>query len=301
VPTPPLAIDIQELTRCYGARRAVDRLSLAVPLGASFGLLGPAGAGKTTALRLIGGRLRPSNGGGAILGHDLLRERAAYMPRVAAVPARPAFYQLLSARDNLRMIARGDQERRARIDGLLTLVGLDEQPDRRLRSCPPGVQRRLAVAAALLAAPELLLLDEPTGGLSPAEAAAIHELIRRLSATGLTILLATPSSREVAALCSGAALLSHGRLLAHGPVEALLAERATLLVEAEPLPIAVAVAERMGLAAAPAGRRSLRVEAPPELAPRLVSALVSAGASVYQVTSERRSLAQLCERGDPQS
>jgi ABC-type multidrug transport system ATPase subunit len=292
VPAPPLAIETRELTKCYGARRAVDRLSLAVPRGSVFGLLGPAGAGKTTALRLLAGRLRPSSGGGSILGHDLLRERAAFLPRVAAVPARPAFYQLLSARDNLRALARGNPARRARVDGLLALVGLGEQAELRLRACPPGARRRLALAAALLDAPDLLLLDEPTRGLAPAEAAAIHDLIRRLGAAGLTILLATTAPPEVAELCSGVGLLSHGRLLAQGPVESLFADRPTLLVEAEPLPILVVVAERMGLAPAPAGPRARRVEAPPELAPRLVSALVSAGASVYQVTPERRSLEQ---------
>jgi ABC-2 type transport system ATP-binding protein len=295
VPVPPLAIETRELTKYFGANRAVDRLSLSVPRGVIFGLVGPAGAGKTTALRLIGGRLRPSSGGGSVLGHDLLRERSALLPRAALVPARPALYQLFSARGNLRLLARGNPERRARVESLLAFVGLSEHASLRVRSSPPGAQRRLALAVALLGAPELLLLDEPTGGLAPEDAAAIHDLIRRLGGAGLTIILATPTPREAEQLCSAVGLLSHGRLAAQGPALTLLADRSMLLVEAEPLPIVVAVAERMGLGQMRAGPRALRVEAPPELAPRLVSALVSAGASVYQVTPERRSLEQLCD------
>lgn len=280
----PLAIETDAISVRRGAARALEAVSLAVPQGAIFGLLGPAGAGKTTALQVIAGRLRPSAGGGRVLGYDLLRERAAYLPRIGWVIERPIFHPLMTVRGNLRLRSYpGRATRRARIDEALRRVGLAELQYRRVHTLTPGARMRMALALALLGGPELLLLDEPTLGLGPHEAEGLYELLRSLHAGGLTILLASPSRQELERLCTHAAVLSAGHLLTQGPVSALRAGRQTLLVEAEPRPIVAVVLERMGLQLAPAGPDRFHVDAPPEVAPRLVSALVNAGAHVRQV------------------
>jgi ABC-2 type transport system ATP-binding protein len=298
----PLAIETQHLSRFYGASRAVDRLSLAVPQGSLFGLLGLKGAGKTTTLRMLLGQVSPSQGSIQIFGHDLQRERAAALAPIGSVSASPAFYQLFSARDNLRILARGNPARQACVDKALDLVGLAAVKGRRVRTLSPGMQRHLALASALIGRPELLLLDEPTADLTPAEAQRLHGLIRHLVALGLTVLVATASLREVEQLCTAAALLNQGRLVTQGQLRDLLARRESLLVVAEPLPLVAAMADAFGFPHAPAGSHAVRIEAPAELGPRIHEALLGAGASVAQVTAERRGLADLYgELGGPQA
>ena len=287
----PPVIETHGLSKRYGLRRAVDGLSLAVTPGSVFGFLGPNGAGKTTTIRMLLGLVRPSGGSGRILGHDIVRERAAFLPRVGAIVEAPAFYLFMTARNNLRVLARTAGLREpARIAEVLALVGLAERADEPVRAFSLGMKQRLALAAALLGRPELLFLDEPTNGLDPAGTVEMRDLIRRLGAEGHTIFLSSHMLHEVEQICTDVAIVRHGRLVAQGTVGALLANSAALLVEAEPLPLLAAVAERMGLATAPAGPRSMSVQAGPALAPRLISALVHAGASVFQVTPQRRTL-----------
>lgn len=286
----PLVIETFGLSRRFGVTRAVESLSLAVPAGSIFGLLGPAGAGKTTTLAMLRGRLRPSAGGGRVLGHDIVYERAALRRSVGAVDTAPAFYNLLSAGANLRLLARPRPVSDSRVGELLQLAGLTVQAGRAVRSFSLGMRRRLALAAALLGRPALLLVDEPTTGLDPAEGALIGRLLVELHAAGHTIVIASRELAGMAQLCTDVAIMQSGRLLTAGPARTLLVDRAALLVEAEPLPLITAVAERMGLAVAPVGPRTVAVQATPEQAPRLVAALVHAGASVFGVTPQRQTL-----------
>ena len=248
----PPVIETDGLSKRYGLRRAVDGLSLAVAPGSVFGFLGPNGAGKTTTIRMLLGLVRPSGGSGRIFGHDIVRERAAFLPRVGAIVEAPAFYLFMTARNNLRVLARTAGLREpARIAEVLALVGLAERADEPVRAFSLGMKQRLALAAALLGRPELLFLDEPTNGLDPAGTVEMRDLIRRLGAEGHTIFLSSHMLHEVEQICTDVAIVRHGRLVAQGTVGALLANSAALLVEAEPLPLLAAVAERMGLAAAP--------------------------------------------------
>lgn len=281
------AIETFGLSRRFGAQVAVENLDLHVARGRIFGLLGPEGAGKTTTIRMLLGLLRPSAGGGRVLGLDIVREGAAIRGRVGTMLGTPAFYQYMSGHNNLRLLVGGiGRSGYARVVAALAAVGLDERGADRVRSYTPGMRRRLALAAALIGRPELLILDEPAAGLDPAEAAEIRNLIRALGSAGLTIFLSSRQPHEVEQICDEAAIIGRGRLMIQAEVRDLIG-RAGLLVEAEPLPLVRAVIDSLGLEAHPAGPRSLCLKLDPAEAPRLVAALVHAGAQVHQVTPQR--------------
>lgn len=294
MPNQSLAIETFGLSKQFGARRAVDNISLAIPQGAVFGFLGPNGAGKTTTIRMLLGLIRPTSGGGRILGHDIAAEQAAILPHVGAIVESPAFYPYLSGRDNLRALARaGGYERAPRIAEVLDLVDLGERAGDKVKTYSLGMKQRLAIAAALLNNPKIIFLDEPTNGLDPAGTVEIRELIRRLGASGHTIFLSSHLLHEVEQVCAEVAIIDRGRLVTQGTVAELTQHSATLLVEADPLPIVRQVAERMGARAEERGPRSATIDLAPERAPELTAALVNAGAQVFQVTPQRSSLEQL--------
>ncbi len=292
MPATSLAIETNRLTRYDGTRRSVAGVSLAVPSRALLGLLGPPGAGKSTLIRLLAGRARPSSGSGAIFGHDLRRERGAIRALTGVVAAAPPLAGGLSLRANLRLLAMlNGQSAWAPVDATLRRVDLEARAAVRAGEASDAERRRLAVAAALLHQPRLIFLDEPTVDLDPAGVADLHRVLRRLHGEGLTLVLASERVEEVERLCTHVALLREGHLVAHGPIEALLRGEDALLITAEPLPIVAAVAAHFGYDAIPAGQGALRVAAGPEAAPGLIAALVSAGARVFEVTAERRGLA----------
>ncbi len=293
MPAASLAIETDGLTRYYGTRRVIAGVNLAVPLGACFGLLGASGTGKTTLLRLLLGQVRPSSGSGWILGHDIVRERQAIRPLVGVAIDPPRAIGRLSLRHGLELRAvassHGDP---ARVDEVLALTSLQTRAALAVRSVSRGERRRLAVAAALLGRPQVLFLDEPIRGLNAADVVELQRVLERLSAAGLTIVLTSRLLPEVERICTHAAILHAGQLLAQGPLAELCAGDDSLLVAAEPLPIVTAVAAQLGYPTQPAGPGALRVAAAPEAAPRLIAALVSAGARVFAVTPQHRSLAQ---------
>jgi ABC-2 type transport system ATP-binding protein len=289
-----LAIETAGLTKQFGRHRAVDTLHLAIQQGTVFGFLGPNGAGKTTTIRILLGLIRPTSGSGRILGHDILRERAAILPHVGAIVESPAFYLSLSGRDNLRVLARtaGGEDTRA-MAHVLETVGLSERAGDHVRTYSLGMKQRLAIAAALLNNPQLIFLDEPTNGLDPAGTVEIRELIGQLGASGHTIFLSSHLLHEVEQVCTEVAIINHGKLVTQGRVADLLKKEATLLVEAEPLSILQEMAAHFGVAVQVQGSRSVTMALSSERTPAVVSALAEAGAQVYQVTPQHASLEHL--------
>ncbi|MCX7791814.1 MAG: ABC transporter ATP-binding protein [Chloroflexaceae bacterium] len=293
MPATSLAIETNRLTRYDGTRRSIAGVSIVVPPGVLLGLLGPPGSGKSTLIRLLAGRLRPASGSGTIFGHDLRRERGTIRSLTGVVAAVPPLVGGLSLRANLRLLAMlNGQGAWAPVDAAMRQVDLEARAGVRAREASDAERWRLAVAVALLHQPRLLFLDEPTVDLDPAGVAALHHVLRRLHREGLTLVLASERVEEVERLCTHVALLREGHLLAYGPIEALLRGEDALLITAEPLPIVAAVAAHFGYDAVPAGHGAMRVAARPEAAPGLIAALVSAGARVFEVTTERRCLAR---------
>ena len=215
------------LVKRYGDLVAVDDVDLTVERGDVFGYLGPNGAGKTTSLRMLLGLIRPSAGRVELFGRDPLVVGARALDGVAGFVEGPAFYPYLSARRNLELLADYDDGPRSRIDEVLELVELRDRARDRVGGYSHGMKQRLGIAASLLRAPRLLLLDEPTTGLDPAGMRDMRELVRRLAGEGITILLSSHLLYEVEELCNRVAIVRRGRVVYEGSLAELKAGAAT--------------------------------------------------------------------------
>jgi ABC-2 type transport system ATP-binding protein len=220
---PDLVVETNSLTKHYGRIVAVDGLSLTVPRGGVFGLLGPNGSGKTTTIGMLLGLVAPTNGSMRLFGQGVRGTHLAALRRIGAMVESPAFYPYLSGRANLRFFQGiGAGKGPGEIDRLLALVGLSERAGSRYRTYSLGMKQRLGIACTLLGDPELVFLDEPTNGLDPAGVAEVRELIQRLGSDGRTVVLSSHLLYEVEQVCDSVAILSRGRLIAQGTVRDLL-------------------------------------------------------------------------------
>jgi|FLYL01.1.fsa_nt_gi ABC-2 type transport system ATP-binding protein len=207
------------LTKRFGQRLALDDLTLEITPGRVHGFLGPNGAGKTTAISLILGLLSPTRGHVELFGMDCRTHLTRALRRVGAVLENVAFYPHLSGRENLRICADISRvEDRSAIDRSLELVGMAARAKDKVRGYSMGMRQRLAVAAALLHDPELLILDEPTNGLDPAGIREFRDLIRRLAAGGKTVFVSSHLLAEVEQMCDEVAIINRGRLVMQGAV-----------------------------------------------------------------------------------
>ncbi len=220
-------IQTDGLTKRYGRVLAVDGLSLNVPRGRIFGLLGPNGSGKTTLMSMLLGLVRPTAGSFSLFGQSpdrggLDRE----LHRIGALIETPTFYPYLSGRNNLAYFqgisGRGGPDE---VDLLLKQVGLEGRGGDKFQTYSLGMKQRLGLAYTLLGDPELLVLDEPTNGMDPAGMAEVRELIRSLAGENRTVILSSHLLNEVEQVCDSVAILSRGRLIAQGDVSELLQEK----------------------------------------------------------------------------
>jgi ABC-2 type transport system ATP-binding protein len=212
-------IETRGLVKTFAEARAVDGIDLTVPAGGVYGFLGPNGAGKTTTIRILAGLLWPTRGSAWILGQPM-RPGAPVLQRVGCLIERPAVYPYLSATDNLRVLAtaRGlpAEALGSLIAAALDRVGLASVAKRKAGGFSTGMRQRLALAAAFLGRPELVILDEPTNGLDPNGVVDVRQLIAALAADGTTIFLSSHVLPEVEQLCDRIAILRDGRIVAAG-------------------------------------------------------------------------------------
>jgi ABC-2 type transport system ATP-binding protein len=225
VATPTLAIDVHGMTKRFGQRTVVDRISLEVRQGEIFGFLGPNGSGKTTFIRMLCGLLRADEGSGTCLGYDVIRESEAIKAEVGYMTQRFSFYEDLSIAENLDFVARmfGVKHRRDAVGRSLERLGLAERQRQLAGHLSGGWKQRLALAACLIHQPKLLLLDEPTAGVDPKARREFWEQIHDLAAEGLTFLITTHYMDE-AERCHRLAYIAYGRLLTHGTVPEVIAQ-----------------------------------------------------------------------------
>jgi len=220
-----VVLESRGLTKHYGDFVAVDNLDLTVRQGEVFGLLGPNGAGKTTTILMLLGLTEPTAGSVRVLGLDPARQPLSVKARVGYLPEQVGFYEGLTARENLIYIAKLNGLRRGdaykRIDAALAQIGLSEVADRRVATFSRGMRQRLGVAEVLLKQPQLVILDEPTQGLDPEAAREFLEIIRRLKAEGITVLLASHLLHQVQAVCDRVGLFHRGRMVLEGTVKEL--------------------------------------------------------------------------------
>ncbi len=218
------AVDVQDLTKRYGDKTVVDRLSMRVGRGEVFGFLGPNGSGKTTSIRMMCGLLTPDGGSGHTLGYDILRESAAIKREVGYMTQRFGLYEDLTIRENLDFVARVYRmdRRAARVSAAIERLGLNNRATQLAGSLSGGWKQRLALAACMLHEPRLLLLDEPTAGVDPKARRDFWEEIHTLAASGITVLVSTHYMDE-AERCHRLGYIAYGRLLALGTPAELVA------------------------------------------------------------------------------
>ncbi len=213
-------LNIQNVTKYYGPLKALDNVSFDVPEKSVFGILGPNGSGKTTMLSIILDVLKATNGTYLWFGKPSTHEDRK---QIGSLLETPNFYHYLSAYNNLKITqsisGRGSEDEIAEV---LKKVKLHERQHSKFNSYSLGMKQRLAIAAALLGSPKVLVLDEPTNGLDPVGIAEIRELILELRNNGHTIIIASHLLDEVEKVCTHVAILKTGHLLTSGPVEEVL-------------------------------------------------------------------------------
>jgi len=229
-------IRTEGLTKRFGGLVAVDGLDLDVREGDLFGFLGPNGSGKTTTVRMLLGLVFATSGRIEVLGRPMPRAAREVLPQVGSLVEGPGFYPHLSGRANLALFdAAGprpssSRDRRRRVGDALARVGLEEVGRRPVRAYSSGMRQRLGLAAALLRAPRLLVLDEPTNGLDPHGMREVRDLLVELARGGTTVFLSSHLLAEIELVCSRAAIVDRGRLVAQDRVEALLGPTGRVLV-----------------------------------------------------------------------
>ena len=293
------AIRIENMSRSFGALRALNRLSLRVERGIVFGFLGPNGSGKTTTIRLLLGLLDPDEGRAEVLGLDTRTQACEIRQRCGALLEQHGLYERLSAADNLDYYGRiwhmGSSAREARMRELLLPLGLYERRHEPIGRWSRGMKQKLAVARTLMHHPELVFLDEPTAGLDPVASAALRDDLATLAAReGVTIFLTTHNLAEAEKLCSQVGVINRGQLVARGSPETLRsrtsAPRITIsgrfpegiLARLKDNPLVSAAEQRSGRLIIDLGDL--------ERSHELVALLVSAGAQIDEVHKERADL-----------
>ncbi|MGW3160738.1 ATP-binding cassette domain-containing protein [Streptomyces sp. NPDC001089] len=218
------SIDVHDLTKEYGGRRAVDHLTFRVLPGRVTGFLGPNGAGKSTTMRLVLGLDRPTSGSARVGGraYASLREPLRH---VGALLDAQAPHGSRTARDHLRVLAASNRFPERRVDQVLEEAGLASVARNRVRTYSLGMRQRLGIAAALLGDPPVILLDEPSNGLDPEGIVWMRELLRELARQGRTVLVSSHLMNETASFADHLVVLGRGRLLADMPLRAFVDAR----------------------------------------------------------------------------
>src|SRR5262245_1844870 len=286
------AVVLRDLRRDYGDREVVRGVSLEIPEGEIFGLLGPNGAGKTTLLSMISTRIRPTSGDAWVHGKHVVHDVDAARRLLNVAPQEEALYPSLTADENLTFFADlygvPRAERRRHVAEALEVVGLTSRKDDRVSTYSGGMRRRLNLGCALVSAPRLVLLDEPTVAVDPQSRAHIFDAVRKLRAAGTTILYTTHYLEEAEDLCDRIAIMDEGRVVAVGTLPELLARsQATEVIElrlVHPLPKLATIEVLEGVEKVEAVGNEVRVftSRAQQVLPRIYRALSLQGRSIAQ-------------------
>jgi ABC-2 type transport system ATP-binding protein len=247
----PAAIETQALSRRFGAHLAVDQVSMTVPEHGIYGFLGRNGAGKTTTIKLLLGLLRPDAGHARIAGIDVAADRIAAARKVGALLEAQGFYPHLTGHENLRLTSRLLGLPAKEIDRVLDVTGMAVHARKRVADFSLGMRQRLGLARAMLGAPPVLVLDEPTNGLDPEGIADMRRFLRELPArTGATVLLSSHLLGEIEQVATHVGVLANGRLVLEGALDTLRAGLGHEVTVGTDTPeLAAAVARDHGFAA----------------------------------------------------
>ena len=282
-------ITVQNLTKRFGAKTAVDDISFEVRSGAVTGFLGPNGAGKSTTMRMIVGLDRP-DAGAATIGGRSYRELKAPLTEVGVLLDAKAVHPGRSARAHLRALAATHGIPNSRVQAVIDLTGLGSVADRRVGGFSLGMGQRLGIAAALLGDPHTLILDEPVNGLDPEGVLWVRQLVRALAAEGRTIFLSSHLMSEMAQTADDVIVLGRGRVLAHTPIGELVdgASRQTVRVRVTDVATLAPLLQTEG-ATVVALEQDL-AEVTGLAAARIAELAVGAGIPLHELTPQRASL-----------
>ncbi len=226
--SPLVALQVEGLSKRYGAVEAVAGLSFYIAQGEVFGLLGPNGAGKTTTIAMLASQRRPSGGDARLFDRSVCKDPRAVRQMIGLAPQEIALYPGLTAAENLRFFGRiygvNGAQLAESVDQLLSFVALEAHRDSYVGTFSGGMQRRLNLAAALVHEPKLVLLDEPTAGVDPQSRSHILELVENLRTAGTAILYTTHYMEEAQRLCDRIGIMDQGKMVAMGTLDALLAD-----------------------------------------------------------------------------
>ena len=283
----------RSLTKRYGSFLAVDHVDLEVHEGDRYGFLGPNGSGKSTVIRMLLGLVYATSGEIEVMGKPMPARAAEVLPQTGSLIEGPSAYGHLSGRANLALLdaagaAGSRRTRKQRIGEALERVGLAGIDGRAVKKYSLGMRQRLGLAAALLRAPRLLVLDEPANGLDPRGIREMRELLTGLNEAGTTIFLSSHQLSEVEQLCTRVGIINHGRLVRQEDLAALRAPTGRVIIRTPDAGNAAALLD--GAVAHRDGDRLVVVAADPS---ELNSRLVAAGLRVTEIGPERGSLEEL--------
>jgi ABC-2 type transport system ATP-binding protein len=284
------AIEAIGLSKHFGAVNAVNDLTFTVEPGQVCGLLGPNGAGKTTTVRMIVGLISANAGHARLLGEEM-RPSAAVLRRVGLMVEKPSFVPYLSGMRNLKLhwMAAGDAWPPPGLDDAIELANLGDAIDRKVKGYSQGMRQRLGIAQALMHNPELLVLDEPTNGMDPAETRRMRVGLAALQSRGTTVLLSSHLLAEVEQICSHVLVVDHGTLVAGGTVADIIGSSLSATIEVDDVTTATNVVRALkGVTSVSVDDHTIAVELDGIRRSEVVAALVHAGVAVESVVPKRR-------------
>ena len=284
-------IQLSNVHKKFGSRVAVSDLTLSVPHGEVFGLLGHNGAGKSTAIGMMLGQVWPTSGEVRVCGHDVTTHRARALHKVGAIFEAPAFYDYLSGWRNLEILSHYTAPTsKERMREVVEWVGLTGREQGTVKTYSHGMRARLALAQALLPQPELLILDEPGSGLDPEGIAEMRQTIVRLHRElGLTILLSSHLLSEVEQLCTRIAMLNQGRKVFEGLVADVKAASGRVKLKTPDFASAVALLQARGIITGASEERFITLNTGRTTA-EVAAALVGAGVAVDGIWQQEQTL-----------
>ena len=295
-----LAIASSALTKRFrGGQLAVDHVDLAVPRGSVYGFLGPNGSGKTTTIRMLLGLAYATGGTAELLGVPMPQGATTVLSRVGSLVEGPAFYPYLSGWDNLARYDAADRTAtaataRARIGEAMERVGLTAAARKRYRNYSLGMKQRLAIAAALLAPRDLIILDEPTNGLDPQGTREVRSLVRQIAADGITVFVSSHLLAEVEQVSTHVGVMRLGKLVFQGELAELRRTAAPrVVVRTGDVAAAAEVLAKLGLADPVEGDDLVTAELGSTAPEKITAELVHAGIGVRGLTVEAPSLEDL--------
>jgi ABC-2 type transport system ATP-binding protein len=290
-PTQAGRIVVDDLTKVFrGDVRAVDRLSFTVEPGSVTGFLGPNGAGKTTTLRMVLGLVRPT-GGRATIGGEVYRQLDNPTSAVGAALESSSFHPARSARNHLRILCTVGGIPLSRADEVLDLVGLHDAAKRKVRGYSLGMRQRLALAAALLGNPRVLVLDEPANGLDPDGIRWLRGLLRHLADEGRTVLVSSHQLNEVQEIADRVVILNHGRLVQSGSIAELTAGSDSVIARSPNLPALHGALTGQPIQVEPVDQTAIRIRG---LSAEQVGHLAfTAGVELHELSNQRFDLEEL--------